>query len=125
VTDGRVHPLAGRIRPVLPNQPPPTPSSENSIGSSAGRNESRAASAERPEFEGFARERQTYEAHKADLLQSEGQFVLIKGGDVLGVWPTFEETLEAGYERLGLQPFYVREIVPAGRITRDVFPCPT
>ena len=49
----------------------------------------------------LAEEVRTYESHLPGWLDREGQFVLIKGRDVLGFFPSFEEALEAGYQQLG------------------------
>ncbi len=43
----------------------------------------------------------TFEAHLPGWADREGQFVLIKGRDVLGFYPCHEEALEAGYDQLG------------------------
>jgi hypothetical protein len=53
----------------------------------------------------------TYEAHLPLWLDREGQFVLIKGGDVLGFFPRYETALEAGYEKFGPGPFLVKQIL--------------
>jgi hypothetical protein len=77
----------------------------------------------------FSREQAIYEARKADLLAThEGEFVVIKGDEVAGVWPTFEEALRGGYARFGLPPFLVKQILavdPVFVVTRDVRPCRT
>jgi hypothetical protein len=72
-------------------------------------------------------ERATYEGRKGELLKNEGQFVLIRGEEVAGIWPTFELALEAGYERFGAVPFMVKQIravEPVYQVSRDVLPCP-
>jgi hypothetical protein len=100
-------------------RPDETPAESNDTGSTVARF---------PSFQGFDQERRTYESHKAELLKDEGRYVLIKGDDVAGVWSTYEEALEAGYGRFGLQPFYVKQVAAVEsviQITRDVVPCPT
>jgi hypothetical protein len=52
----------------------------------------------------------TYLAHLPELLDREGQFVLVRGQEICGVYLTYEDALRAGYERLQLQPFLVKEI---------------
>jgi hypothetical protein len=77
----------------------------------------------------FRRERAIYEVRKSDLLKNgEGQFVVIRGEEIAGVWPTYEEALAAGYQRFGLTPFLVKQVLitdPVYTFTRDVLPCPT
>jgi hypothetical protein len=41
-----------------------------------------------------------------------GQFVLIKGDEILGFFPTVDAAFAAGTKRFGLQPFFVKQIVP-------------
>jgi hypothetical protein len=41
-----------------------------------------------------------------------GQFVLIKGRDILGYYPRHEEALKNAYEQLGAGPFLVKQSDP-------------
>lgn len=41
-----------------------------------------------------------------------GQFVLIKGDEVVAFYPSLEEAFRVGTGRFGLEPFLVRQIVP-------------
>jgi hypothetical protein len=59
----------------------------------------------------FAEEVKTYEAHLAEWAEREGQFVLIKGRDILGYYPRHEDALESAYEQLGGGPFLVKQIL--------------
>jgi hypothetical protein len=59
----------------------------------------------------LAEEVSTYEAHLPAWVDREGQFVLIKGQDVLGFYPRYEEALDAGYDQLGSGPFLVKQIL--------------
>jgi hypothetical protein len=59
----------------------------------------------------LAEEERTYEAQLAGWADREGQFVLIKGGKILGFCPRQEEALEAGYDQLADQPFLVKQIL--------------
>lgn len=59
----------------------------------------------------LAEEVRTYDALLADLADREGQFVLIKGREVLGFYQRHEEALEDAYERLGGGPFLVKQIL--------------
>ncbi len=40
----------------------------------------------------------------------EGRFVLIKGEEVVGVWDTRREAVDAGWARFGLVPIMVHQI---------------
>lgn len=71
----------------------------------------------------FDAELKTYRKHRQELLDSRGEFVLIRGEDVAGAFDTYEDALEAGYAKYGLEPFLVKKILPAEPIqyfTRDV-----
>jgi hypothetical protein len=59
----------------------------------------------------LAEEVRTYEAHVPEWLDREGQWVLIKGRDVLGFYLRYEAALEAGYQRFGAGPFLVQQIL--------------
>ena len=75
----------------------------------------------------FAKELETYEAKKHELLaESAGKFVVIHNDEVAGVWDTYEDALRAGYERFKLVPFLVKQITPIEPVlnfTRDVPLC--
>lgn len=56
----------------------------------------------------------TYRRLKPELLADPdkvGKYVLIKGEELLGVYPTREESLEQGYERYLFEAFMVKQIV--------------
>lgn len=56
-------------------------------------------------------ELKTYEGKKESLLaESRGKFVLIKGGEIIGIYTNYEDALRAGYEKFGNQEFLVKEI---------------
>jgi len=59
----------------------------------------------------LAEEVETYQAQLPGWADREGQFVLIKGRDVLGFYPRHEDAFEAGYDRLGGGPFLVKQIL--------------
>ena len=68
----------------------------------------------------------TYQRKLEDLLPHEGKFVLIHGDDVAGVWDTYEDALQAGYQKYELDPFMVKRIEWAETIqnfTRDIQLC--
>jgi len=56
------------------------------------------------------KELETYEANRDALLAHEGQYVLISGDQVLGIFQAYEEALREGYDRVGLEPFLVKQI---------------
>ena len=58
----------------------------------------------------------TYEERKAELLLNEGKFVLIKKSDVKGFFDTYGDAVQAGYERFGLEPFFVKQIEGVERV---------
>ncbi len=41
-----------------------------------------------------------------------GRYALLAGDEVLSIWDTQRDALQAGYERLGLEPFSVKKIDP-------------
>jgi len=56
------------------------------------------------------REIETYRRELPRLLADEGKHVLIHASQVLGVSPTRDEALLAGYERFDHGPFLVKRI---------------
>jgi hypothetical protein len=75
----------------------------------------------------FEKELQTYHDHLPELLANEGKFVLIQGETVVPeAYATYEDALTAGYERFGLEPFFLRRIQrhePVHYFNRDLKPC--
>ena len=57
------------------------------------------------------KELETYRSKLAELLPSEGKYVLIHGGDVVDTFAAYEDALKAGYQRFGLKPFMVKQIL--------------
>jgi hypothetical protein len=60
------------------------------------------------------------------LLAHQGKFVLIKGSDQAGTFDSYQDALAAGYAKFKLEPFLVKQIVPAERVsyfTRDLTTC--
>ncbi len=54
----------------------------------------------------------TFRANLPALLEKDaGRFVLIHGEDIVGVWDTKEQALEEGYDRIGLEPFLVKQVM--------------
>ena len=59
----------------------------------------------------LATELATYEAKRAELLrESEGSYVLIKGTEIIGVFPTEDEAYEEAVSRFGFGPFMIRQV---------------
>jgi hypothetical protein len=53
----------------------------------------------------------TYKNNLDRLLEHKGEYVLIKGDEVVGYYPTLDAALDAGAERFGEQPALIKEIV--------------
>lgn len=63
------------------------------------------------------REGEVFQANIEEWRQTHlGQFVLIKGSEVLGFYGSLEKAFKAGTERFGLEPFFVKQIVPADSV---------
>jgi hypothetical protein len=62
----------------------------------------------------FDREWQTFQRELPGLLAAgnEGPFAVIKGDDLIGIWDTEDDALDAGYERLGVVEFLVQPVLP-------------
>lgn len=56
----------------------------------------------------------TYRRELPRLLQEgqAGRHILIKGDKVIGIWPKHADAMTAGYERYGVEPFFVHGIDP-------------
>lgn len=71
----------------------------------------------------------TYEHNLPSLLEHEGKFAVIKGDEILGVYETYSDALEFGYDKCGLEDFMVKQISavePILYFTRDIGgACPT
>jgi len=77
----------------------------------AARPESAAAQGRPRRPTGLELESATYRSRLPEFLRDhEDQFVLIRGAEVLGFWPTFDEALEVGYDRFGLVPLLVKKV---------------
>src|SRR4051794_24056396 len=59
----------------------------------------------------LAEELRIYDAHLAGWADREGQFVLIKGSDVIGFYPRYEEAMGTAYDQLGDGPFLVKQVL--------------
>ncbi len=65
-----------------------------------------------PEEHPLAREIATYRRELRQLLDAGegGRFALIKGDEILSIWDTQRDALQAGCERFGLEPICVKKI---------------
>ena len=66
-------------------------------------------------------EMSTYKQVLPTLLDKLGKHVLIKGA-TFEVFESYEEALNAGYTKFGLEPFLVKKIAPSEQVayfTRD------
>ena len=58
----------------------------------------------------MAEELATYGEHLGELLPHEGQYVLIKGREIVGIFPTMREALDEAVDRFGGEPAMVMQI---------------
>lgn len=56
------------------------------------------------------RERATYARELDALLAQAGKFAVIHGDGVAGVYDTYSDALQVGYDKFGLSPFMVKQI---------------
>ncbi len=59
----------------------------------------------------LTQEVRTYDAHLAGWADRHGQFVVIRGRDILGFYRCHQDALEAGYDQFGSVPFLVKQIL--------------
>jgi hypothetical protein len=72
------------------------------------------------------KELETYQAKLPELLEHTGEFAVIHGDEVAGIWQTYQDALKAGYEKFGLDPFLIQQIQaiePVHYITRGTLAC--
>ncbi|CAN5490327.1 hypothetical protein BH09SUM1_BH09SUM1_00080 [soil metagenome] len=65
----------------------------------------------------FKNELATYKRHLAELMSSEGKFVLVKGDEVFGPFDSYDIAIGEGYTRFGLNSFMVTKIEAPGHGT--------
>jgi hypothetical protein len=56
------------------------------------------------------KELQTYQRELSSLLANEGQFVVVSGDNVLGLFSNYEDALKIAYEKCGTNPFLIKKI---------------
>jgi hypothetical protein len=64
----------------------------------------------------FETELATYASKLPELQAESGKFVLIKGDNVEGVFDTYADALNFGYQKFKLEKFLVKQIGPAENI---------
>jgi hypothetical protein len=72
-------------------------------------------------------ERDTFNSRFQELnAHNHGRFVLIQGTEISGIFDTYKDAIEAGYERFGLNSFLVKKIAPENEqiatISRFILP---
>jgi hypothetical protein len=65
-----------------------------------------------PADQPFAEEWKTFkrEVYRLMCAGNKGRFALIKGQQVISVWDTQNDAIQAGREHFGQQPFFVQEV---------------
>src|SRR4051812_12063307 len=68
----------------------------------------------------LATELATYQRELPRLLTegAEGRWVLVQGDVVISVWDTFNDTIQAGYDRFGRTPFLVQQVSSEQRLAQ-------
>jgi hypothetical protein len=56
------------------------------------------------------KELETYGAKLPELKDAEGKYVLIHGEELAGVFNSYEDAINQGYQRFGLDPFLVKQV---------------
>lgn len=60
----------------------------------------------------LTKELEVFNRNKDKLLERcPGLYVLIKGDEILGVYPSAEAAYDDGLERFGLKPFLVKQVL--------------
>ena len=73
-------------------------------------------------------EQAVYLRNLKDWGDRAGQFVLIRKEDVCGFYTSYDDALKAGYEKFGLEVFFVKQISIVEQVdfvSRFVEPCPS
>lgn len=68
----------------------------------------------------------TYQAHLLELLANEGKYAVVRGEEIAGAYDSYDDALQAGYDRYGLVPFLVKKISrvePIQYFSRDLPRC--
>ena len=66
------------------------------------------------EIKALSIELETFNSKREELIQKAlGKFVLIKNGEIVGVFDTPGDALREGYVKFGNNPFLVKQILPS------------
>lgn len=52
----------------------------------------------------------TFDRHAAELAEHTGEYVLIHGEEIVGLYETYEAAITSGYLSFKLEPFMVKQI---------------
>lgn len=67
-------------------------------------------------------EGRVFEEHIEEWRKTHrGKYALIKGSSVIGFFPELDKAFAAGTERFGLEPFFVKQIVPGDVVNVSFF----
>ena len=64
----------------------------------------------------IAEEIATYRAKLPELIEHQGQFVLIKGTEIVGLFDEDSASIREGRRRFGIAPFLVKRITDVERV---------
>ncbi len=53
----------------------------------------------------------TFDEHRPEWSGHLGKYVLIHGSTVVNFYSAYDDAIQAGYEKFGIEPFLVRRIV--------------
>ncbi len=70
----------------------------------------------------------TYRKNINDWTEHEGQYVLIKGDQVIGFFSSYDDAIRDGYARFKLEPFLVKGVSALEQVhfvSRFIDPCLT
>lgn len=75
----------------------------------------------------LATELATYQRELPRLLTAgeQGRWALVQGNDVVSMWDTFSDAVQAGHDRFGLTPFLVQQVLPEGRPSQSPWQRPS
>ncbi len=64
----------------------------------------------------LAKELETFERLRGELMKDAGKFALVHGDELAGVFESYADAIRTGYEKFGLSPFLVKQILQQERI---------
>lgn len=68
-------------------------------------------------LEALAADIATYRARIAEMVKEhEGEYVLIREGEIIGFFPDSSSAVREGYQRFGYVPFLAKEVTPTERV---------